>query len=280
MVFPLFEILEYGFMQRALLTGAVIAVLCSVVGMFLVLKRYSLFGDALAHSAFGGVAVGLFVGIYPIWAAYVFAIVNALLITRAKQKFDISGDALIAIMLSTGIATALVIIGLSGGFSIDIFSFLFGSILLIGVNDTITALAIASGILLVILFLFKQIIYTTFDEKQAKVSGIHVERINYLIIFMAGITVVTAIQLIGVLLISALFVMPNVTAMLMGRGFKDTMIISIITSVSCVITGIMLSYVLNIAPAGSIVLIAISTLIVTMIAKSKGAFSKSQEKIV
>lgn len=273
-----FEILAYDFMQRALLTGSVIAVLCSVVGMFLVLRRYSLFGDAIAHSSFGGVALGLFLGIYPLWMAYVVSIISAILITRIKERFDISGDAAIAVMLSSGIAVALVIIGLSGGFSIDIFSFLFGSILLVSADDTILVLALTGSILLIILALFRQLLYSTFDEKQARVSGIHVDRINYLIIFIAGLTVVTAIQLVGVLLISALFVIPNVTAMMLGRGFQSTVIISVVLSVSCVISGIMLSYVLNIAPAGSIVVLSIIVLGCVMAAKSRGLLVWAQTK--
>ncbi len=266
----MFDILAYDFMQRALLSGATIAVLCSVVGMFLVLRRYSLFGDAIAHSSFGGVALGLLMGVYPLWMAYVVSIISAVLITKLREKFDISGDAAIAVMLSSGIAVALVIIGLSGGFSIDIFSFLFGSILLVDADNTILILTLTGSILLVILFLFKQILYSTFDEKQAMVSGINVSRINYLIIFMAGLTVVTAIQLVGVLLISALFVIPNIAAMMAGRGFRGTMVISIAMSVSSVLVGIMLSYSLNIAPAGSIVLISILMLGVMLAAKSRG----------
>lgn len=263
------EVFGYDFMQRALLSGSVIAVLCSVVGIFLVLRRYSLFGDAMAHSSFGGVALGLLMGVYPMWMAYVVSIVSAILITRLREKFDISGDAAIAVLLSSGIAAALVIIGLSGGFSIDIFSFLFGSILLVSVNDTILVLALTGGILMVVAVLFRQILYSTFDEKQAKVSGINVERINYLLILMAGLTVVTAIQLVGVLLISALFVIPNVAAMMLGKGFKLTIMLSIMISVSSVIAGIVVSYIFDIAPAGCIVLLAIFVLAGIMAAKSK-----------
>ena len=275
------EIFAYDFLQRALLTGSTIAVLCSVVGMLLVLRRFSLFGDALAHSSFGGVAIGLMMGIYPLWMAYVVSIISAVLITRIRDKFDVSGDAAIAVLLSSGIAVALVVIGLSGGFTIDIFSFLFGSVLLVSVDDTITVLALTGSILLIILALFRQILYSTFDENQAKVSGIRVERLNYLIIFIAGITVVTAIQLVGVLLISALFVIPNVSAMMVGRGFRATMMISIAISVSAVIMGILLSYVLNIAPAGSIVVLSIFILGGMMAAKSQGLFARNRfQKVV
>ena len=182
-----FEILTYSFMHRALISGIAIAILCSVIGLFLVLRRYSLFGDALAHSSFGGIALGLFAGVYPLWTAYGVSILSALIITKIKDRYNISGDASIAVLLSSGIAAGLVIISFSGGFSIDIFSFLFGSILLISVNDTVLILALTGGILIVILLLYRQILYSTFNEEQAKVSGIPVEKINYLIIFMAGL---------------------------------------------------------------------------------------------
>ncbi len=269
------EILTYSFMHRALISGIAIAILCSVVGLFLVLRRYSLFGDAIAHSSFGGIALGLLVGVYPLWTAYGVSIVSALIITKIKDRYNISGDASIAVLLSSGIAIGLVIIGFSGGFTIDIFSFLFGSILLVSVDDTILILLLTGVILTVILLLYRQILYSTFNEEQAKVSGIPVEKINYLIVFMAGITVVTSIQLVGVLLISALFVIPNVTAIMYGKGFKQTAIISMSFSVFSVVVGILISYVFDITPAGTIVLLSIGMLAGTMVIKSAGLLSKN-----
>ena len=270
-----FEILTYSFMHRALISGIAIAILCSVVGLFLVLRRYSLFGDAIAHSSFGGIALGLLAGVYPLWTAYGVAIVSALIITKIKDRYNISGDASIAVLLSSGIAAGLVIISFSGGFTIDIFSFLFGSILLVSVDDTILILALTGAILIVILLLYRQLLYSTFNEEQAKVSGIPVEKINYLIIFMAGITVVTSIQLVGVLLISALFVIPNVTAIMYGRGFKQTAIISMSFSVFSVVVGILISYIFDITPAGTIVLLSVGLLGITMGIKSAGLLSKN-----
>ena len=270
-----FEILTYTFMHRALISGIAIAILCSVIGLFLVLRRYSLFGDAIAHSSFGGIALGLLAGVYPLWTAYGVSIISALIITKIKDRYNISGDASIAVLLSSGIAAGLVIISFSGGFTIDIFSFLFGSILLVSVNDTILILALTGVILIVILLLYRQILYSTFNEEQAKVSGVPVEKINYLIIFMAGITVVTSIQLVGVLLISALFVIPNVTAIMYGKGFKQTAIISMSFSVFSVVVGILISYIFDITPAGTIVLLSIAILAVTMGIKSAGLLSKN-----
>lgn len=269
------EILTFSFMHRALISGVAIAILCSVIGLFLVLRRYSLFGDAIAHSSFGGIALGLMAGVYPLWTAYGVSLVSALIITKIKEKYDISGDAAIAVLLSSGIAVGLVIVGISGGFTIDIFSFLFGSILLVSVNETILILSLTGIILIVVLLLYRQLLYSTFNEEQAKVSGIPVEKINYLIVFMAGLTVVTSIQLVGVLLISALFVIPNVTAIMYGKGFKTTAILSISFSIFSVVTGILISYIFDITPAGTIVLLSIGLFAGTMGIKSMGLLSKN-----
>lgn len=264
------EFLSYSFMQRALISGIAIAILCSIVGLFLVLRRYSLFGDAIAHTSFGGVALGLLAGVYPLWTAYGISLTSALIITKIKDKVKISGDASIAVLLSSGIAAGLVLISLSGGFSIDIFSFLFGSILLVSVNETILILSLTGIILIVILLLYRQLVYSTFNEEQAQVSGIPVSKINYLIIFIAGITVVTSIQLVGVLLISSLFVIPNITAIMYGKGFRDTALISLGFAISSVVLGIFISYIFNLTPAGTIVLLSIAIFGISVGLKSAG----------
>ncbi|MFB5631286.1 MAG: metal ABC transporter permease [Nitrosopumilaceae archaeon] len=261
-------------MQRAIISGISIALLCSVVGLFLVLRRYSLFGDAVAHSSFGGIALGLLLGIYPMWTAYIISLISAIIITKIKQKFDISGEASVAVLLSSGIAVGLILISISGGFTIDIFSFLFGSILLVSVEDTILILGLTGSILIVILLLYRQLIYSTFNEEQAKVSGIPVEKINYLIVFIAGITVVTSIQLVGILLISALIVIPNVTAIMYGRSFKQTALLSISFAISAVIVGIIVSYLLDITPSGAIVMLSLAIFGGTIGLKSLGFINK------
>ena len=265
-----FEILSFGFMQNAIISGIAISLICSTVGLFLVLRKYSLFGDALAHSAFGGVALGLFLGVYPLWAAYVVSILSALGLTKIRQKFDISGDAIIAILLSSGIAIGIVLISLSGGFSIDIFSFLFGSILLVSTENVIIVLGLCAAIFITLITGYKKFMYITFSEEQAQVSGIPVQKLNYLLIAIAGVTVVTSMQLVGVLLVSALFVIPNVTAMMFKRSFKQTIILSMSFSVFSTVAGIMISYPLDIAPSGMVVLLAITLFIGSLIMKSAG----------
>ena len=271
----IFDILSFGFMQNAIVSGIAISLICSTVGLFLVLRKFSLFGDALAHSAFGGVALGLFLGFYPLWAAYAVSILSALGLTKIRQKYDISGDAIVAILLSSGIAVGIVLISLSGGFSIDIFSFLFGSVLLVSTENVIMILGLSAAILIILITCYKKFMYITFSEEQAQVSGIPVQKLNYLLIAIAGVTVVTSMQLVGVLLVSALFVIPNVTAMMFKRSFKQTIILSMSFSVFSTVAGILISYPLDIAPSGMVVLLAIALFIGSLIIKSSGMIKTS-----
>jgi zinc transport system permease protein len=263
-----FEILQFAFMQRALITGTAVAITCSIIGLFLVLRRQSLFGDAMSHVAFGGIALGIFMNMYPIWTAFIVSVLAALGITKLKDSAKIPSDSAIAVLLSSGLALGVVLISLSNGFNLDLFSFLFGSILLVGFQDEITVLILDVAIISIVVFLYKKLMYITFNEEQAKVSGLDVTKMNYLFIVLASITVITSIRLVGVLLISSLIVIPNVTAMLFGKGFRKTAIISILVAVCSVEIGIMLSYIWNVAPGGTIVLTSITIFIFTISIKS------------
>ena len=262
-----FEILEFGFMQRALITGLAVAVTCSVIGLFLVLRRQSLFGDAISHVAFGGIAIGLFINLYPIWTAFIVSIFGALGITKLRESTKIPPDSAIAVLLTSGLAVGVVLIGLAGGFTLDLYSFLFGSILLVSPQDTLTILVLSAAVLSIISVIYRKLLYVTFDEEQAKVSGIQVTNLNYLFIVLASITVITSIRLVGVLLISSLVVIPNITAIMFGKGFKKTLLISFLIAVYSVLGGIIISYYLNLAPGGTIVLMSIATFFATLIAK-------------
>jgi len=252
-----FEILQFGFIQRALISGIAVAVSCSVIGLFLVLRRQSLYGDALSHVAFGGIAIGLFTNIYPLWTAFAVSILASIGITKLRESTKISGDSAVAVLLSAGLAIGVVLIGLSGGFSLDLYSFLFGSILLISNNDQMTILVLSLIVLTIMYKMSRKLMYIAFDEEQAKVGGIDVTKINYLFIVLASVTVISSVRLVGVLLISSLIVIPNLTAMMFGKGFKKTLLISISTASLSVIAGIMISYVMNLAPGGTIVIISV-----------------------
>jgi zinc transport system permease protein len=269
------DIFGYAFMQKGLIAGAAIAIICSLMGIFLVLRRYSLFGDALSHMAFGGISVGLFSGVYPLWTAYAVSILGSLGMTKLRKSTNISGDAAIAVLLVSGFGIGVLLISASGGFSVDLFSFLFGSILLISNEDTILILGISAGVVASLVLLRKQLLHFTFDEEQAKVSGLNVDRLNYVFVIIAGITVITSMRLVGILLISALIVLPNITSMLLGKGFKQTVITSMSISMFSVVVGIVLSYYLDLAPSGTIVMISVAILVATLVAKYLGLVGKS-----
>ena len=265
-----FEAVTYESIPHALISGIAISILCSAVGLFLVLRKFSLFGDALAHSAFGGVAFGLFIGIYPLWIACGVAILSALGLTTIRQKFDISSDAIVAILLATGLGAGVILVSMSDDLDLhDIEEFLFGSAI-INTQSVIEILGLSGGILAILFFTYKKLLYSTFSEEQAKAAGIPVDKMSYLLIAMAGVTVIISMQLVGVLLISALFVLPNVSAMLYARSFKQTMFLSMSFAITATVCGIIISYQFDIAQSGCIVLVAAAIFVGSLIVKSAG----------
>jgi len=272
------EALSYGFMQKALIAGIAVGLICSFMGTFLVLRRYSLFGDGIAHVAFGGISVGLFLGVFPLWTAFIVSIFGGLGLQKLRQSTKISGDSAVAVVLVSGLAVGVILVSASGGFSVDLFSFLFGSILLISNEDTIMILGISAGIIATLTLMQKQFLHLTFNEEQAKLVGLRTTLLNYTFVVLASITVVTSMRLVGVLLISALIVIPNISAMMFGKGFKKTVIISMSISVISVVSGILVSYFLNVAPSGTIVVIAVGILVGTLILKSTGLLGKMNIK--
>lgn len=272
------EILSYGFIQKGLIAGVAIAVICSMMGMFLVLRKFSLFGDALAHMAFSGISVGMLTGIYPLWSAFAVSILGALGITKLRKSTKISGDAAIAIMLVSGFGIGVLLISMTGGFKVDLFSFLFGSILLISAEDTLLVLGVSAAIVTSLVLLRKPLLHVALDEEQAKVSGLDVDKLNYVFVILASVTVITSMRLVGILLISALIVLPNITSMLFGKSFKKTMAISISISVFSVVSGILLSYYLDLAPSGTIVMISVAILVGVLIAKYTGMLGRKSIK--
>ncbi|MGI0037962.1 MAG: metal ABC transporter permease [Nitrososphaera sp.] len=262
------EILELGFVQRALIAAAAVAITSSVIGLFLVLRRNSLFGDALSHVAFGGIAIGFVTNTYPLWTGLALSVLGALGITKLRQSARIPADAAVAILLSSGLALGIVLMSLSGGITADLFSILLGSIFLVSVEDTVAILAMAGIILAVVILLYRQLMYVTFDEEQAQVSGLQISKLNYLFIVIASVGVLVSMRLVGILLVSSLIVIPNVTALLFGKGFKKTALISVCVSLISVMTGIAVSYAFDIPPAGTIVLVSIAIFLAALAGKS------------
>ncbi len=241
-------------MQRALISGIAISISCSLIGLFLILKRFSLFGDAMSHVAFGGIALGLFLKSNPIWVSLIVSIIGALAIIKLNSSKRIYSDSSISVLLSLGLAMGLVLISLSGGFSIDITSYLFGSILLVNIEETLSTILLSVIVITFVIFYYKKLIYLVFNEEQALVNGINTVVLNILFITLATIAIVMSIRLIGVLMVSSLLIIPNVSSLLLGYGFKKTILFSICFSLISVILGIILAYEWNITPSGMIVI--------------------------
>ena len=255
------EILEYGFIQRALVSGVAISAICSFVGVFLVMRRLALFGDGIAHVAFGGIAVGLFAGAYPIWTALAAAMLGSIGLEKLRKRANVSGEVAVAVTLVSGLSMGIILISISGGFTVDLFSFLFGSIVLVSTEDMITILSISGAVLVLLSILYRRLLFITFNEELARISGIHTTALNYLFVAVAAVVVVTAMRLTGILLITSLIVLPTITAVRFGRGFKATILISTAISASSVVCGIFASYGLDWTPSGTIVMLLLGCMV-------------------
>jgi len=263
------EIFEYDFMQRALIAGIIIAVLASVSGTFVVLKRYSMISETLAHSALVGVAVGLVAGYNPLWMAVVVAVFSAWLIEYLRSSFSLYSDAILAILLSGSLAIAVIIVSLGGAFNNSLFSYLFGSILSVSYEDVITILLFGTFSLALLLLFSKELYFIAYDEEVAKTSGIKVKLLNYLLVTVVAIIIALSIRVVGSLLIGALMVIPTVSALQYKVGFLPTMLISLLIAVISVILGMVLSFYFSLPSGATIVICVLILFIVSLVYNKK-----------
>jgi zinc transport system permease protein len=247
--------LSHGFIQKALLAGSFVAISCSTLGVFLVLRRLSLIGDGLAHVTFGGVAMGMLFGVYPLYIAIPVVMASSLGILKLVERARLFGDAAIGMVSSLGIAAGIVLASIAGGFNVDLFSYLFGNILSISASEVVTSLALSAGVIAVIVLLFHELLSLTFDEESARASGIKTGRINMLLVLLTALTVVLAMRVVGIMLISSLLIVPPVTALQMAGSFKGTIFLSSLLSVLSVVTGVFLSVAFDLPTGASIVIL-------------------------
>lgn len=274
------SLLSAGFIQRAFIISIIIAVLSSVLSIFIVLKRLSLIGDGLAHTAFGGLALGYFLDLVPLWVAGFVVVLGSIGITKAIRSTKISSDAAVAVFLELGLASGIVLLSIARGFGIDLESLLFGSVLLVSLDQIFTALSVLLITLGVIFFFFKELMYVTFDEAQARASGIKTWFFDYLISVLAGIVIVISIPIVGVLLISALLVLPALTSIQVARSFRGTVILSPTLGIITVVLGLLMSIVLDAAPGGTIVLTGLAIFALVLITKRTQRFVRNRKSIL
>lgn len=249
------EILQYDFILRGIVAGIIIAIMAPLIGIFLVLKRYSLIADTLAHVSLAGIALGLFLGINPMITALGTSVLASLAIEKIRNTKKVYGESALALFLSGSLAVAIIILSLAKGFNSNLFSYLFGSIVTVSKSDIWLILALAIIVIVTVLFFYKKLVYITFDEDSAKVSGISTKKINSILIIISALVIALAIPIVGALLISALVVIPVITALQLKVSFLKTLLWAEFFSIFSVIIGIITAFYLNISTGGTIVLV-------------------------
>lgn len=254
----MFDWLQLEFMQRALIAGLLVAAICPLIGLFLVLRRLSLIGDGLGHIAFAGVAAGFVTHIYPLVTALGFTVVGAGGIEWLRSRQRAYGDLALAIFFYSGIAGGVVLSKLSDSFSgAQLFGYLFGQISTVSVTDIWFILGLGVVVVAIVILLYKELFALTFDEATAQVSGIKVGALNLLLAVMAAVTVSVGMRIVGLLMVAALMIVPVAAALQLGRGFKATLIWSVLFSMVSLVIGLATSYYFDLPPGGTIVLLAV-----------------------
>ncbi len=263
------DIFQYDFMIHAFEAGIAIGIVAPLIGMFLVVRRYSLMADTLAHVSFAGVALGLLLQINPIFSAIGLSVFASFGIESLNNRRRIFGESVLALFLSGSLAVAVVIISLAKGFNANLFSYLFGSISTVSVVDLWVTLGLAISVFFAVVLLYKELFFASFDPELAEASGLPVKFLNLAVVVLAAIAVALSIRIVGVLLIGALMVIPVISAMQFGKSFKTTLLLSVMFSLFSVITGLFASYYLNLASGGAIVLVALSVFLLSLLVSKR-----------
>jgi len=250
------DLLQFAFMQRALAAGVLIGLLCAVVGTYVVHKGLSFMGAGIAHASFGGVALGVWLGIHPLLSALVFCLAVGLGIAWLSLNTQVREDTAIGIFFASTMALGILFIGLMQGYNVDLFGYLFGSILAVGEQDVWITLGLGAAVLVVVGLFFKELLFVTFDPEMAEVTGVPAGRVYFLLISLVALTVVLSIKVVGIVLVSALIVTPAAAAYQLTEDFRRMMALAVVIGVSSTVGGLLLSYPLNTASGATIVLLA------------------------
>ncbi len=248
------EMLGYDFVLRGVVAGVCVGIICSTLGVVLVLRRLSLIGDGLAHVTFFGVALGLYFRSQPVFFSIPVVMASSLGIFRLMERARMYGDAAIGMVSAGGIAGGIILASLGGGLNVDIFSYLFGNILSISSREMWLSVFLSVVVMGVMVYYYRELMSVSFDEEFAKASGINTGRINSIMVLITSVAVVLTIKVVGVMLTSALMVIPAVTAIQAARGFRSTIAAAALVAVSSVIGGLVISFFLNL-PSGAVIVL-------------------------
>lgn len=275
-------LLQYDFIRNTFIVGLVIGIVAPLLGSFIVVRKLSLMADALSHVTLGGIAVNLFLSktylplaaLNPLYLGFGFSVVGSLLMEKLRNVYKHFEELAIPIIMSAGMGFSVIFISLANGFNTDLFSYLFGSVSAVSRTDMITIVVTAIIVFIVILSLYKELFLLSFDEEYAKVSGLKAKVFDVIFMVLVALVIASSMRIVGILLVSSLMTLPVAAAIRIAKGFKQTILLSILFGEIAVIGGLFTAYYLNLAPGGAIVIISVLLLIVTIL------YQKIRQKIL
>lgn len=265
-------ILQYEFLQNAFITGAIIGIIAPLLGVFIVVRRLSLIADALSHVTLAGIAASLllqkqfslFVNLNPLYLGIAFSVTASIFIEKLRSVYKQYQELAIPIILSGGMGLGVIFISLADGFNTDLYSYLFGSVSAVSRSDLWTIVLISIFVVIIISLLYKELFLLSFDEEYAKASGIAAKSVHFIFIVMVALVIAASMRIVGILLVSSLMTLPVAASIRIAKGFKQTILYSVIFGEASVLGGLVISYYLNLAPGGTIVALAILILVLTI----------------
>ena len=257
------DVLQYQFMQNALLAGLLAAIACGIVGVYVVVKKVVFISGGIAHASFGGIGLGYLVGINPVLGAMAFTVASSLGIGLVTRRTRLPEDTAIGILWAMGMALGIIFIGLAPGYAPDLFSYLFGNILTVPFFDLMLMLVLDVVIIMLVALLYKGFLYLSFDEEFSTVSGVPTERLYFLLLCLIALTVVVLIRVVGIILVIALLTIPAALARQFTHSLKNMMLLAILAGVIFTFSGLWISYVLNLASGATIILVSGTVLFIS-----------------
>ena len=248
-------IFSFPFMQRALIAGVLVSLCAALLGVSLVLKRYSMIGDGLSHVSFGALAIAVALGITPLWFSIPVVILAAFLLLRVADNPRWNSDAAIAAMSASSLAIGILVISRTTGMTTDVDNYMFGSVLAMGRTDVALSVVLCLAVLVLFLLFYHKIFAVTFDENFSRATGLKADRYNTLLAILTALTIVLGMRMMGAMLISSLVIFPALTAMRLFRSFRGVVICAAVASVACFCIGLPVSFAFS-PPVGATVVAA------------------------
>jgi len=256
------EMFSYAFLVRAVVVGLLVSLCAALLGVSLVLKRYSMIGDGLSHVGFGALAIATALHTAPLVVSIPIVVLAAFLLLRISENSKIKGDAAIALISTSSLAVGVLVVSLTTGMNTDVCNYMFGSILVMSHGDVVLSIILAAVVLTMFVFFYNKIFAVTFDENFAKATGVKTGLYNMMIAFLTAITIVLGMRMMGALLISSLIIFPALTSMRLCKKFKSVTICSAIVSVTCFFTGVVISYIKATPTGASVVIVNIAAFVI------------------